>query len=74
MVSERYEAFQPVVSLSSSTTPAPFRDLAAPPGNKLRELEDDLAGKHAIWINSQWRIVFRWTKAGPEEVEITDYH
>ena len=31
-------------------------------------------GMHSIRINDQWRIVFRWTVAGPEEVEITDYH
>lgn len=30
------------------------------------------AGKHSVRINDQWRIVFRWTKAGPEDVEITD--
>ncbi|MGY4303902.1 hypothetical protein ACVIJ6_001145 [Bradyrhizobium sp. USDA 4369] len=22
----------------------------------------------------EWRIVFRWTDAGPEDVEIIDYH
>jgi antitoxin HigA-1 len=37
-------------------------------------LEDKLAGRHSIRINGQWRIVFRWTDAGPAEVEITDYH
>jgi len=31
-------------------------------------------GKHSIRINDQWRIVFRWTDAGPEDVEIIDYH
>jgi plasmid maintenance system killer protein len=25
-------------------------------------------------INQQWRICFQWTDAGPEDVEITDYH
>jgi hypothetical protein len=25
-------------------------------------------------INDQWRVVFRWTDAGPEVVEIIDYH
>jgi len=25
-------------------------------------------------INDQWRIVFRWSAAGPAEVEIVDYH
>jgi proteic killer suppression protein len=49
-------------------------DLAVPPGNRLEALKRDLAGKHAIRVNDQWRIVFRWTEAGPEDVEITDYH
>lgn len=49
-------------------------DLAAPPGNRLEELRGDLAGKHSIRINDQWRIVFQWTDTGPEQVEIVDYH
>jgi proteic killer suppression protein len=49
-------------------------DLAVPPGNRLEALKRDLAGKHAIRVNDQWRIVFRWTEAGPEDVEIADYH
>jgi proteic killer suppression protein len=49
-------------------------DLAAPPGNRLEALKGDLAGLHSIRIDDQWRVVFRWTDAGPEEVEIMDYH
>ena len=49
-------------------------DLAAPPSNRLEALKGDLAGKHSIRINDQWRIVFRWTANGPQEVEIVDYH
>jgi len=49
-------------------------DLAAPPGNRLEVLRGDLAGRHSIRINDQWRIVFRWTNEGPEQVEIVDYH
>lgn len=49
-------------------------DLAAPPGNRLEALRGDLEGKHSIRINDQWRIVFQWTDAGPEQVEIVDYH
>jgi toxin HigB-1 len=49
-------------------------DLAAPPGNKLEVLQGKLAGKHSIRINDQWRILFRWTASGPEDVEIVDYH
>ncbi|MGJ5175786.1 type II toxin-antitoxin system RelE/ParE family toxin [Bradyrhizobium oligotrophicum] len=48
--------------------------LNSPPGNRLEALKGDLAGKHSIRINDQWRIVFRWTDAGPEDVEIIDYH
>jgi hypothetical protein len=46
----------------------------APPGNRLEALRGELAGKHSIRINDQWRIIFRWTLSGPEEVEIVDYH
>ena len=49
-------------------------DLRSPPGNRLEALKGDLAGLHSIRVNDQWRIVFRWTSAGPAEVEITDYH
>ena len=48
--------------------------LNSPPGNRLEALKGDLAGKHSIRINDQWRIVFRWNDAGPEDVEIVDYH
>jgi proteic killer suppression protein len=48
--------------------------LNSPPGNRLEALKGDLAGRHSIRINDQWRIVFRWTDMGPEDVEIIDYH
>src|SRR5687767_3050195 len=49
-------------------------DLKAPPGNHLEALKGDRAGQHSIRINDQYRICFRWTAAGPEEVEVVDYH
>lgn len=49
-------------------------DLRVPPGNRLEALAGDRAGQHSIRINDQWRICFRWTGAGAEDVEITDYH
>lgn len=51
-----------------------LEDLRSPPGNRLHPLLRDRAGQHAIWINDQFRLCFRWTDAGPEDVEITDYH
>lgn len=53
---------------------ATLGDLAAPPGNRLETLRGDLADRHSIRINDQWRVVFRWGDQGPEEVEIVDYH
>lgn len=49
-------------------------DLRSPPGNRLEALRGTLAGRHSIRVNDQWRIVFRWTDAGPEDVRLTDYH
>lgn len=49
-------------------------DLEAPPGNRLETLKGDMKGLYSIRINDQWRMVFRWTDAGPFEVRITDYH
>ena len=49
-------------------------DLRLPPGNKLEALKGDLKGYHSIRINDQWRIIFLWSDANAEEVEITDYH
>lgn len=49
-------------------------DLKVPPGNRLEALKGNLAGLHSIRVNDQWRIVFRWTNAGPAEVAIVDYH
>ncbi|MBE7199607.1 MAG: type II toxin-antitoxin system RelE/ParE family toxin [Parafilimonas terrae] len=51
-----------------------LHDLKAPPGNRLHPLTRDRSGQHAIWINDQYRICFRWTDVGPAEVEIVDYH
>ena len=49
-------------------------DLRSPPGNRLEALKGDRKGQHSIRINRQWRICFRWTANGPEDVEIVDYH
>jgi proteic killer suppression protein len=48
--------------------------LKSPPGNRLEVLKGDRKGQCSIRINDQFRVCFRWTKAGPEDVEITDYH
>ena len=49
-------------------------DLRVPPGNRLEPLKGDLAGRHSIRINNQWRLVFQWKEGRAEEVQIVDYH
>lgn len=49
-------------------------DLRVPPGNRLEALKGDRAGQHSIRVNDQFRLCFRWTQAGTEDVEIVDYH
>ncbi|MYD36766.1 MAG: plasmid maintenance system killer protein [Dehalococcoidia bacterium] len=57
--------------LDSATT---LGDLRIPPGNRLERLTGSRNGEHSIRINDQYRICFEWTDAGPNEVEIDDYH
>jgi len=60
-----------LVVLNAAVT---LQELRQPPGNRLEKLTGDRKGRHSIRINDQWRICFRWTDAGPEDVEIVDYH
>lgn len=48
--------------------------LKVPPGNKLHSLTKDREGQHAIWVNDQYRLCFRWDGKDAYDVEITDYH
>jgi plasmid maintenance system killer protein len=40
----------------------------------LETLRGTRAGQFSIRVNDQFRLCFRWTAAGPEDVEIVDYH
>ena len=51
-----------------------LEDLKVPPGNRLEALKGSRTGQYSIRINDQWRVCFRWTAAGAEDVEIIDYH
>lgn len=51
-----------------------IQDLRIPPGNRLEKLAGNRDGQWSIRINDQFRICFRWTVAGPADVEIVDYH
>lgn len=49
-------------------------ELKIPPGNRLEALSGDRSGQYSIRINGQFRLCFRWTEAGPADVELVDYH
>jgi len=51
-----------------------LQELTIPPGNQLETLSGNRRGQRSIRINDQYRICFKWTDLGPEEVEIVDYH
>ena len=53
---------------------ARLQDLRVSPGNRLEALKGDRRGQYSIRVNDQFRICFRWTAAGAEDVEIVDYH
>ncbi len=48
-------------------------DLKVPPGNRLHALKHDRKGQHAIAINDQWRICFRFVDGDAYDVEVCDY-
>jgi proteic killer suppression protein len=49
-------------------------DLLIPAGNRLKALKGDLAGRHSIRVNDQYRITFRWEGGDAYEVSVEDYH
>jgi toxin HigB-1 len=49
-------------------------DLRVPPSNHLEALKGGRKGQHSVRVNDQWRLCFTWTDAGPNRIELTDYH
>jgi len=51
-----------------------LEELYIPPGNRLEALIGARKGQYSIRINERYRICFVWIDAGPDQVEIVDYH
>jgi proteic killer suppression protein len=51
-----------------------LEDLKVPPGNRLHALGGDMRGLHAVRVNDQYRIVFRFEGTDAFDVRCTDYH
>jgi proteic killer suppression protein len=49
-------------------------DMRAPPSNRLEALSGDRKGQWSVRINDQYRLCFRWSGDGADDVEIVDYH
>jgi toxin HigB-1 len=60
--------------LSQLDYAASLGDLRLPKSNRLHRLGRDRKDQYSISVNMEYRICFRWTGAGPDQVEITDYH
>ncbi len=68
-VSERASRKLEYVDLATS-----LNDLKVPPGNRLHAMKGDRKGQHAIAINDQWRICFRFIDGDAYDLEVCDYH
>jgi toxin HigB-1 len=53
---------------------ATLSDLRVPPSNRLHVLHSDRTGEHAIAVNDQWRICFRFRDGDAFDVGLCDYH
>ena len=73
---KRFESVERVArrKLRQLQVAASLDDLRIPPGNRLEALTRERAGQHSIRVNDKYRVCFRWTPAGAEDVEIVDYH
>ena len=71
----RFTAFAKIADRKLAQLDAAERlsDLRIPPGNPLESLKGNGKGQHSIRINQQFRVVFTWRDAGPQDVAIVDY-
>ncbi len=60
--------FRKLQMLDDATTD---QDLRVPPSNHFEKLRGNLAGRHSIRVNRQWRLVFHWNG---ERGEATDLY
>jgi proteic killer suppression protein len=59
--------FRKLQILDDATSDA---DLRVPPSNHFEKLRGNLAGRHSIRVNDQWRLVFQWNGSPGEAAEV----
>lgn len=60
--------------LEALNAAARLDDLTVPPSNRLEKLKGNLREFHAIRVNDQWRVIFKWSEGDGYEAAIVDYH
>ncbi len=60
------------IRLNQIAIAASLNDLRSPPSNNLEPIKS-LPGMYSIRVNQQFRIVFRWSNAGADDVRFCDY-
>ena len=51
-----------------------IEDLMIPPSNKLEKKHGNLEGFYGVWVNTQFRIIFKFENGNALDVELIDYH
>ena len=59
--------FRRLQMLDDATTD---QDLRVPPSNHFEKLRGNLAGWHAMRVNLQWRLIFKWDSATGEASDV----
>jgi proteic killer suppression protein len=44
------------------------------PGSRFHPLIGNLKGFYSIWVNGNWRIIFRFENGEAKDVDLIDYH
>lgn len=44
------------------------------PGYRLHPLKGELKGFHAVTVQANWRVIFRFADGDPQDVDLVDYH
>lgn len=57
-------------ALDAASSPAELTH----PGYRLHPLKGELKGHWSVWVNGNWRIVFRFAGTDVELVDYQDYH
>lgn len=68
---EHIDKLRNILATLHAATTVTHMDL---PGFRLHPLKGDLKGFWAATVRANWRVIFRFSNGGAEEVDYVDYH